>query len=76
MWESSYYIRGIKVSHETIRSWCYKFGKEFEKVIKKKQKKITDEWHLDEMIMKLNGEYFIHKLKSYIKPIKEMRRLT
>ena len=112
--------RGIDVSHETIRSWCYKFGKEFEKVIKKKQKKVTDKWHLDEMTMKINGEYFIlwravdskgyeldvflqkrrnkksairflsrllqsypvprviitDKLKSYIKPIKEMCHLT
>jgi putative transposase len=51
--------RGIDVSHEAIRSWCYKFGKEFEKVIKKQQKKVTDKWHLDEMTMKVNGEYFI-----------------
>ena len=51
--------RGIDVSHETIRSWCYKFGKEFEKVIKKKQRKVTDKWHLDEMTMKVNGEYYI-----------------
>jgi putative transposase len=51
--------RGIDVSHETIRSWCYKFGKEFENVIKKKQSKFTDKWHLDEMAMKVNGEYFI-----------------
>ena len=28
--------KGIDVSHKTIRSWCYKFGKEFENVIKKK----------------------------------------
>lgn len=51
--------RGIDVSHETIRSWCYKFGKEFEKVIKNKQRKVGDKWHLDEMTMKVNGEYFI-----------------
>jgi putative transposase len=51
--------RGIEVSHETIRSWCYKFGKDFEKVIKKKQRKVTDKWHIDEMTMKVNGEYFI-----------------
>ena len=51
--------RGIEVSHETIRSWCNKFGKEFEKVIKKKQRKVTDKWHLDEMTIKVNGEYFI-----------------
>ena len=51
--------RGIDVSHETIRSWCYKFSKDFEKVIKKNQRKVTDKWHLDEMTMKVNGEYFI-----------------
>jgi len=51
--------KGIDVSHETIRSWCYKFSKDFEKVIKKKQRKVTDKWHLDEMTMKVNGEYFI-----------------
>ena len=51
--------RGIDVSHETIRSWCNKFGKYFEKVIKKKQRKVTDKWHLDEMTMKVNGKYFI-----------------
>jgi len=51
--------RGIDVSHETIRSWCYKFGKDFEKEIKKKQRKVRDKWHLDEMTMKVNGEYFI-----------------
>ena len=51
--------RGIEVSHETIRSWCYKFGKDFEQVIKKKQRKVADKWHLDEMTMKVNGEYYI-----------------
>jgi putative transposase len=29
------------------------------KIIKKKQRKVTDKWHLDEMTMKVNGEYFI-----------------
>ena len=52
--------RGIDVSHETIKGWCYKFGKEFEKIIKKKQRKVADKWNLDEMTMKVNGEYFIH----------------
>ena len=46
--------RGIEVSHETIRNWCYKFSKEFENVIQKKQRKVRD------------------KLKSYVKPIKQM----
>ena len=51
--------RGIYVSHETIRSWCYKFGKEFENIIKKKERQVTDKWHLDEMTVRMNGEYYI-----------------
>lgn len=51
--------RGIDVSHETIRSWCYKFSSHFKDVIKKRQRKPKDKWHLDEMTIKINGEYFI-----------------
>jgi len=51
--------RGIDVSHETIRNWCYKFGKKFENIIKKKERQITDKWHLDEMTIRINGEYYI-----------------
>ena len=51
--------RGIDVSHETIRSWCYKFGKEFENVIKKKQRKTSDKLHLDEMTIKVKGEHYV-----------------
>jgi putative transposase len=51
--------RGIDVSHESVRSWCYKFVKHFENTIKKRQSKVTDKWHLDEMTIKVNGKYFI-----------------
>ena len=52
-------FRGINVSHETIRSWCLKFGRHFLDVIKKREKKPSDKWHLDEMNIKINGEFFI-----------------
>ena len=51
--------RGIDISHETIRNWCYKFGQKFSDVIKKRERKVIDKWHLDEMTMKANGEYYI-----------------
>ncbi|WPX96144.1 IS6 family transposase [Candidatus Bandiella woodruffii] len=51
--------RGIEVSHETIRAWCIKFGKRFLDIIKKKQRKVKDKWHLDEMSIKINGS--VHK---------------
>ena len=50
--------RGIVVSHETIRSWCMKFGSHFCDVIKKRSPGPTDKWHLDEMVVKLNGETY------------------
>ena len=51
--------RGIILSHETIRSWCYKFSSHFKEVIKKQERKPKDKWHLDEMTIRINGEYFV-----------------
>lgn len=51
--------RGVVVSYETIRAWCKKFGRHFSDVIKKRAYKPSDKWHLDEMMVKLNGESFI-----------------
>ena len=51
--------RGIDVSHESIRKWCIKFGSSFKEVIKKRERKPTDKWHLDEMNIKINGQTFI-----------------
>jgi putative transposase len=50
--------RGIIVSHETIRSWCIKFADHFKDVIRKREHQPKNKWHLDEMTIKLNGEYF------------------
>jgi putative transposase len=52
-------FRGINVSHETVRSWSIKFSNHFRDVIKKKERKPTDKWHLDEMCIKVNGAPFI-----------------
>jgi putative transposase len=51
--------RGIQVSYETIRSWSLKFSSHFRNVIKKRERKPSDKWHLDEMTVKVNGEIFI-----------------
>jgi putative transposase len=52
-------FRGIILSHETIREWCIKFAFHFKEVIKKRERKPSDKWHLDEMTVKINGEPFI-----------------
>ena len=52
-------FRGIIVSYETIRRWCIKFASSFTDVIKKRERKPTDKWHLDEMHLKINGGKFV-----------------
>ncbi len=50
---------GITLSHETVRKWCTKFALHFRDVIKKRERKSSDKWHLDEMALKINGEMFV-----------------
>jgi putative transposase len=52
-------FRGISVSHEAIRSWSIKFSNHFRDVIKKRERKPSDKWHLDEMTIRINGKFFI-----------------
>lgn len=52
-------FRGIVLHHETVRDWCLKFANHFKYVIKKRERKPGDKWHLDEMAVRLNGEPFI-----------------
>ena len=51
--------RRIVVSHETIYSWCIKFASYFKNVIRKRESEPKDRWHLDEMTIKINGEYYV-----------------
>ncbi|MBL0942639.1 MAG: IS6 family transposase [Alphaproteobacteria bacterium] len=52
-------FRGINVSYETIRFWSIKFSSHFCEVIKKREREPSDKWHLDEMTVKINGEFYI-----------------
>ena len=50
--------RGILVSHEAIRAWCYKFGPHFAQGIRRKRRMVTDKWHLDEVFVTINGRRY------------------
>ena len=52
--------RGVIVTHESIRSWCNKFGAEFAKRLRKRRPKPGDVWHLDEVFIRIRGK--IHYL--------------
>jgi putative transposase len=48
--------RGIVVSYETVRQWCRKFGPEYAQRLKRRQERLGDVWHLDEVFVKIRGE--------------------
>ncbi len=39
--------RGISVTHETIRQWGLKFGREFANRIRRRAPRRGDKWHLE-----------------------------
>jgi len=51
--------RGIDLSHETVRKWHVKFSNHFRGVIKKRERKPSGKWHLDEMTVKIKGKPFV-----------------
>lgn len=48
--------RGIKVSYESIRLWCNKFGTEYANRVKRKRQGFGDTFFIDEVFIKINGE--------------------
>ena len=48
--------RGIIVSYETIRLWCQKFGPDYARKLKRRQGRLGDIWHLDEVFVRINGQ--------------------
>ena len=48
--------RGIMVSYETIRQWSRKFGPEFARTLKRRQGRLGDTWHLDEVFVNIRGQ--------------------
>jgi len=50
--------RGIEVSYEAIRSWGNKFGQEYANEIRRRRPCMGDKWHLDEVVITINGEQY------------------
>jgi putative transposase len=46
--------RGVVVSHETIRSWCARFGPDYASQLRR-HRRPGDKWHLDEVFVTING---------------------
>lgn len=48
--------RGIVVTYETIRQWCQKFGPDYARKLKKRQGRLGDTWHIDEVFVTIQGQ--------------------
>src|SRR3954447_17544391 len=48
-------VRGIIVSHETVRQWALKLGQAFANQIRRRLPAAGDKWHLDEVVLKIAG---------------------
>src|SRR5687768_10784544 len=49
-------VRGIVVSHETVRQWARKFGQAFANQIRRRLPHPGDKWHLDEVVITIAGK--------------------
>lgn len=48
--------RGVTVTYETIRQWCQKFGPDYARKLKKRQGRLGDTWHIDEVFVTIQGQ--------------------
>ncbi len=47
--------RGITVSYEAIRQWCRRFGPAYARILRRRQGRLGDTWHLDELFVNIHG---------------------
>jgi putative transposase len=48
--------RGIIVTYETVRQWCFKFGQTYATELRRRRHGTGDKWHLDEVFLTIHGE--------------------
>jgi putative transposase len=49
--------RGLDISYETIRRWVLKFGPAYARNLRRLRPKPSDQWHLDEMVVSIQGRH-------------------
>ena len=47
--------RGVRVTHESVRQWCLRFGADLARKLRRRRPKSGDTWHLDEVYLRING---------------------
>ena len=59
--------RGVEISYETVRRWVLKFGPAIARNLRRCRPRPDDRWHLDEMVISINGRHFISGAPSTAK---------
>jgi putative transposase len=44
--------RGIVVTYETVRQWCFKFGQTYANELRRRRPRCGDKWHMDARVPK------------------------
>jgi putative transposase len=47
--------RGVLLTYETVRRWCYKFGRTFAAKLRKRRPRPGDRWHSYEVFIRIQG---------------------
>jgi putative transposase len=47
--------RGVRLSYETVRRWCAKFGQDYANALRRRRARPGDKWHVDEVFIQING---------------------
>jgi putative transposase len=47
--------RGIIITHQTIRTWVEKLGRDYANKIRRRTPRLGDKWHLDEVVVSIGG---------------------
>ncbi len=48
--------RGVTVTYESVRQWCQKFGPAYARKLKKRQGRLGDTWHINEVFVTIQGQ--------------------
>src|SRR5258708_2340568 len=48
--------RGLDISYESVRSWVLKFGPMIARRLRRARPRVSDLWHLDEMVVRIAGK--------------------
>ena len=48
--------RGVKLTYETVRKWCLKFGQRYANALDRCRPQPGDKWYLDEVFLAINGQ--------------------